>query len=139
LRRVLFYAFDSDPRIEKKKDPDSSDDEDFVYNESKSTVTWPPEIIIPGKILPFAFLEVPANKHYVEQKLSQNVRGRFIMAHCLDGWEKHKTGGLATVLKSLGKLAESHEKISIEFIGFVGPADPEVILRDVGTKFGIHH
>jgi len=74
----------------------------------------------------------------VEQKLSQNVCGRFIKAHCIDGWAKDKTGDLGP-LKSLGKLANHHEKISIEFIGFVGPADPDVILRDVGSKFGIHH
>jgi len=31
------------------------------------------------------------------------------------------------------------KKISIEFIGFVGPADPGEINRDVGAKFGILH
>jgi len=135
LRRVLFYAFETDPRIKKpKKDDDSSGDElAGVYQSSK--VIWPPRAP-PGKPVPFAYIEIPANKYYVEQKLPVNIQGRFIKARFLDGWEKERGNGPGP-LKNLGR--SGHEKISIEFIGFVGPADPGEIIRDVGAKFGIIH
>jgi len=106
-----------------------------IYSEKKNRVTWPPEVL-PGKPVPFAYIEIPANKFYVEQKLQHNVQGRFIKAYFLDGWAKGDGTGPGP-LQKFGK--RGHEKISIEFIGFVGPADPGEINRDVGVKFGILH
>jgi len=101
----------------------------------KKLVIWPPDLPA-GKEVPFAYIEIPADKFYVEQKLPHNVQGRFIMAHFVDGWQKERGTGPGP-LKDFGK--GSHEKISIQFIGFVGPADPGEISRDVGRKFGVLH
>jgi len=137
LRRVLFFAFEADPRIKKPKKEDGweSGDENQGLVTKKNRVIWPPKVPA-GKPVPFAYIEIPADKYYVEQKLSQNVQGRFIKALFLDGWEKEQGSGPGP-LKSLGR--GGHEKISIEFIGFVGPAEPGEIVRDVGAKFGIIH
>jgi len=141
LRRVLFYAFDSDPRIKKpKKDGDDSSDSDQelkgVFNEKNKKVTWPPEGIPPGKPVPFAYIEIPSDKFYVEHKLSQNVQGRFIKAMFIDGWLKEHRDA-PPMFACLG--IKEHFKISVEFVGFIGPADPGEIRREIGTKFGIMH
>jgi len=141
LRRALFYAFDTDPRIKKpKKDDESSEDEEKqyagVYSKKKDRVIWPPEAPL-GTHVPFAYVEIPANKFYVEQKLPQNVTGRYIKGIFLDGWAKETSVTGPAPLRKFGE--GGHEKISIEFIGFVGPADPGEINRDVGAKFGILH
>jgi len=131
LKSVVFFASDVDPNLTMKTEED--EDLSRIYDSVTKKVIWPPKRGNPQS-KPFAFITMPENEFYIEYKLPTRVRGKYIKAICLDGWVRNieQPNNIFSTFFDI----RPHAKISIQFMGFIGPVEMSC---DIGSKFGIKH
>jgi len=121
VRHAFFWAFNEKPGAT------SIDEEPFsslvsVVNRDEGdhlVVKWPH--VEPKPEHPFAHVEVGRTSYYGEAQLERPVTGRYIAVIFADNWECKK----------------SKDKATVQYVGFVGPAEKPNFKRNLGSKFGL--
>jgi len=122
VKHAFFWAFDEKPASTDVYDePFSSlasiakrDEDDHLV------VKWPPLDPKPGD--PFAHVEIDRRSFYGEAQIDKAVTGRYIAVLFADNWESKS----------------SKDKATVQYVGFVGPADKPIFKKKIGSKFGLH-
>jgi len=122
VKHAFFWAFDELPESLSADDaPFSSLLTSIVSrnDDDHLSVKWPPAEHKPGD--PFAHVEIGKTSFYGESHLEKPVTGRYLVALFNDNWEFKK-----------GK-----DKASVQYIGFVGPAEKPNFKKNLASKFGL--
>jgi len=124
VKHAFFWAFDELPELSLDEAPFSSlmkNDIVSINDDDHITVKWPPPENIPQN--PFAHVEVGKTTFYGEYHLDKPVSGRYIVALFADNWECKK----------------SKDRATVQYVGFIGPAEKHNFKTQLGSKFGLMH
>jgi len=122
VKHAFFWAFDEKPTSTSIYDePFSSLASIATCDENDHLVVkWPPLDHKPGD--PFAHVEIDRHSFYGEAQIDKAVTGRYIAVSFADNWESKS----------------SKDKATVQYVGFVGPAEKPIFKNKIGSKFGVH-